>query len=121
MPGLRFYFDEDSLDRAVVRALRRQGVDILTAGEAGMIRRPDGDQFALAIEAGRVLYTANVADFARIHARHLADGGSHPGVVVRTWQLMPVGVQIGALAALNAARSHSEVRDRLLYLSDFVE
>jgi len=67
--GLRFYFDEDSLDHDVVDALRRAGIDVVTALDAGMIERPDEDHFAFAMSEGRILYTANVADFARLHAR----------------------------------------------------
>lgn len=39
--NIRFYFDEDSMDRALVRALRGRDVDIITALEADMIEQPD--------------------------------------------------------------------------------
>ena len=38
---IRLYFDEDSMHRGLVRALRARGVDVVTALEAGMIERQD--------------------------------------------------------------------------------
>ena len=39
--SIRLYIDEDSMDRALVRALRARGVDVTTALEEGMIERED--------------------------------------------------------------------------------
>ena len=38
---IRLYLDEDTMDKALVSALRARGVDVLTAQEATMIERPD--------------------------------------------------------------------------------
>lgn len=38
---IRLYFDEDSMSRGLVRALRARNVDVLTAFEANMIDRDD--------------------------------------------------------------------------------
>jgi hypothetical protein len=40
---IRLYFDEDSMRRSLVRALRARGVDVITALDAGMIEREDVD------------------------------------------------------------------------------
>jgi hypothetical protein len=47
---LRLYLDEDSMDNALVQALRARGVDVLTAYEAGMIGRVDADHLDFATE-----------------------------------------------------------------------
>jgi hypothetical protein len=119
--GLRFYFDEDSLDHDVVAAARLRGLDVMTALDAGTIGRPDEEQFAFALSEGRILYTANVADFARLHAALLAAAGTHPGIVVRARQQMPVGQQVRGLVALDARLSREQVRDQLLYLAEFLD
>ena len=38
---IRLYFDEDSMDGDLVRALRARGVDVTTALEERMIERSD--------------------------------------------------------------------------------
>ncbi len=38
---LRLFLDEDSMDQALVRALRARGVDVETALSTGRLRRPD--------------------------------------------------------------------------------
>lgn len=40
MSLLRLYFDEDAMDGDVVRGLRSRGIDVVTATDARMIRRP---------------------------------------------------------------------------------
>ena len=52
---LLLYMDEDSMDQALVRALRARGLDVLTAQEAGMVGYPDAQQLAFAGRLGRVL------------------------------------------------------------------
>lgn len=80
-----------------------------------MPARSDIEQFAFAVQEDRVLYTANVADFALIHADHLARGSSHPGIIVRTRQRMPVGMQLGAMAALPLSLVDGTLQDRMIY------
>ena len=51
------------MDGEVVRGLRSRGIDLVTAAEAGMIRRTDKDHLSFATAQGRVLYSFNVGDF----------------------------------------------------------
>jgi predicted nuclease of predicted toxin-antitoxin system len=60
----------------VSEGLRRRGVDVLTAQEAGMLGAPDERHLALAGREGRVVFTQD-ADFLRIHVL----GHSHGGIV----------------------------------------
>ena len=41
MAQIRLYIDEDSMDHALVRALRARGVDVVTALDVGLIERAD--------------------------------------------------------------------------------
>ena len=38
---IRLYFDEDSMDKALVRALKARGVDVITALQEDMIEQDD--------------------------------------------------------------------------------
>jgi hypothetical protein len=59
----RLYFDEDSMDRALVRALRVRDIIVTTALDAGRVGRPDIEHLAHASSTGQALFTYNVGDF----------------------------------------------------------
>lgn len=108
--------DHDSLDRLVVDALRVAGVDVLTSAEVGRHRASDEDQLAFATSEGRVIFTANQGDFARLHRRWMNEGKSHAGIVIRPWQQMPAPAQVRALLELRAQVGQGDLKDALLYL-----
>jgi phytoene/squalene synthetase len=108
--------DQDSGDQAVVSGLRRLGVDVLTSTEAGHSRLPDDEQLQFATEQGRLLYTANVEDLARLHAEWLRTGRSHAGIAARVLQQLPVGTQIAELARICSEHDVTETRDRFFYI-----
>ena len=116
MSLVRLYIDEDAMSRALVQALRARGIDVATSFEAGLNGKPDVVQLGYACEHDRVLYTFNVGDFCRLHAEFLAQGRSHPGIVVVYDQRYSVGEQIRRLARLVQSRSADEMRNMLLYL-----
>ncbi|MGH2534410.1 MAG: DUF5615 family PIN-like protein [Thermomicrobiales bacterium] len=68
MSSIRFQFDEHVSPR-VAHALRRHGVDVLTAREAGLLNTPDAVILADAFAAGRVVVTHD-KDFRRRHREH---------------------------------------------------
>jgi Domain of unknown function (DUF5615) len=119
--ALRLYLDEDSMRRALVEGLRARGVDVLTALEAGMIERPDGEHLAFAAAEGRALFSFNVGDFARLHAAWLARGEAHAGIVLAPQQRYPIGELIRRLVALAVARSSEDLRGRVEFLSAWGE
>jgi hypothetical protein len=45
---LRLYFDEDSMDQALIRALQVRGMDVESALSALMLHRSDAQQLAYA-------------------------------------------------------------------------
>jgi predicted nuclease of predicted toxin-antitoxin system len=71
---IRFHLDENC-SRAIAMGLRRQGVDVTTTPEAGLIGAIDEEQAAYAYAAGRVIFTQD-RDFLRIHAQEIP----HPGI-----------------------------------------
>ena len=66
MARIRFYTDEQ-VARAVVRGLRRRGVDVLTVPEAGNLGVSDVEQLQRARDEERVIFTQD-DDFLRLAA-----------------------------------------------------
>jgi hypothetical protein len=108
--------DEDSLDWDLVCGLESKGIDVLTAASASRLGLPDEEQLTFAAGQGRVLYTRNLKDFARLHARWLQAGKHHAGIIVLVRQMAPIGVQVRALSRMAEAMSSEVMRDRLEFL-----
>lgn len=117
MATVRLYLDEDSMDRALVRALRARGVDVISAFDVGMIERDDAEHLDYATVHGRVLYTFNVGDFYRLHTNYLAEGKSHAGIILAQQQRYSVGEQMRRLLKLIATRPAEGFKDGLEFLS----
>ena len=116
--AIRFYCDEDSQNRALLKALRSRGVEVTGAGEAGLLGQTDEAQLSWANEQGRVLFTHNVRDFCRLHGQFLREGKPHAGIVVAE-QGPSVGERLRRLLKLNDARTAEEMRDCLEFLSNW--
>ena len=115
--SIRLYIDEDSMDRALVRALRARGVDVATAWEEGMIERKDAEHLNYATEQGRVLYSFNQEDFYRLHTTYLAQGKSHAGIILARQQHYSVREQMRRLLGLIATKSADEMKNWVEFLS----
>lgn len=116
MTEIRLYVDEDAEQRAIVGGLRARGVDVVTAWEAGMTGRSDGEQLEYAVEEERAIYTLNVSDFARLHKEYLAMGQEHSGIIVIPGQRYDVGQKIRRLAELIETKSAEEMRNHIEFL-----
>lgn len=81
---LRFYFDGDASEHALVEGLRKAGFDCLTSTEAGAEGVSDEEHLRLAVRIGRVLVSSNVGDYMRLHSAWLAQGAPHAGMVGRS-------------------------------------
>jgi hypothetical protein len=108
------------MDRDLVRGLRARSVDVLTVFEAGRLGLPDEDQLRFAASQGRAIYTANVNDFARIHARWVRTGRHHTGIILLFNQRTDIGVQIAALVRASNDLTPDAARDRMAHLSDWM-
>ena len=119
MTRLCFYIDEDSESHALLAALRSRDIDVDSASSAGLGGRDDEQQLAFAAAAGRVLYTANVGDFQRLHAAWLSGGRTHAGIVLVPQQRFVVGDQLRRVLRLMAARDADAMLNRVEYLSNW--
>ena len=116
--AIQFYCDEDSQNRALVKALRSRGVEVTSASEAGLLGQTDEAQLSWANEQGRVVFTHNVGDFCRLHGQFLREGNAHAGIVVAE-QGPSVGERLRRLLKLNDARDAEQMRNRLEFLSNW--
>jgi predicted nuclease of predicted toxin-antitoxin system len=114
---IRLYFDEDSMHRSLVRALRARGVDVVTALDAGMIERADAEHLDYATGQGRVLCSFNVGDFYRLHTDYLSQGRPHAGIILMRQQYYSVGEQMRRLLRLIASKPADEMENWVEFLS----
>jgi hypothetical protein len=92
-------------------------VDVVTALDAGMIERGDGEHLDYATENDRVLCTFNVGDFYRLHSEYLSQGHRHAGIVFMQQQRFSVGEQMRRLLRLIAVKSAEEMENWVEFLS----
>jgi uncharacterized protein with PIN domain len=109
LSSVRYYVDEH-VGSAIVRGLRRRGVDVTTVTEAGMRGRSDEAQLAFALQAGRVTFTQD-RDFLRM----AASGVPHAGVVYAP-QGAPIGSIVGGLLLIYNVLSAEEMMDTVEYI-----
>jgi hypothetical protein len=115
--ALRFYFDEDSMSRPLLRGLTVRGVDVTNAIDEGLAGQSDSAHLDYAASQGRVLFTFNVGDFLRLHTEWLSDGRNHAGLVLAPQQRYSIGEQLRRLLRVNKERSPLEMRNRAEFLS----
>jgi Domain of unknown function (DUF5615) len=113
------YFDEDSVNRALIRALRARGMDVTNAVDAGQTGVPDMVQLEHATAEDRVLFTYNVGDFLALHTRLRQEGRSHAGLILALQQRHSVGEQMRRVLRMNRERSSDEMRNRVEFLSSW--
>jgi hypothetical protein len=116
MTSLRLFTDEDVYG-AIAPALRRAGIDAVSAPESGRLRESDESHLLWALNEGRTMATFNVAHFAKLHFAWLRGGRHHAGIVVSSQR--PIGDVLRRLLHLANAREADELRDRLEFLSDW--
>lgn len=112
------YFDEDSVNRALIRALAARGMDVTNAIDAGHAGSPDRVQLEHATADGRVLFTYNVRDFA-LHTQFRQHGRSHTGLILAVQQRYTVGEQMRRILRMNRERSSDDMRDRVEFLGSW--
>lgn len=115
------YLDEDSMDRALVAALRARGVDVQTALEASMIEIDDADHLAYSTSVGRVLLTCNTGDFCKLHQEWQSSGRSHSGIVCTPQQGLSIGPRLRRLLRLLTTLKSEQMKNRLEFLSNWLE
>jgi hypothetical protein len=111
--AVKLYVDEDASENAVVSALRRHGIDILTASDAGREQDSDEEQLVFAASAGRSIYSLNVRHVARLHQQFLARGEEHAGIILIPRQRYGIGEKIRRLRLLLETTNAEAMRNSL--------
>jgi hypothetical protein len=101
---------DEHVPRAVTEGLRRRGVDVITAREAGMLEAEDAQHLAHALGEGRVIVTQD-ADFLRLHA----SGHIHGGIVYAPQQTA-IGTMVRGLMPIHDALSADDMAGHVEFL-----
>lgn len=114
---IKLYLDEDTISRALIRALRARGVDVLTAQEAEMMGVPDNEQLGFATAQGRIIFSFNTRDYAILHTEYMSKQQIHAGIIVS--DQVQVGLLVRRLLKLLDAKSAEEMQNWLEFLSNW--
>jgi hypothetical protein len=77
----------------------------------------DEDQLTFATQRGRVFFTHNRRDFARLHKEIISKGRSHAGIILS--DQLPVGVLVRRLSNLCFQLIQEEMTSRLEFLGSW--
>ena len=107
---IRFYFDQH-IPGAVARGLRRRGVEVLTAQEAGRCGNIDWEQLEFAYENEYVVVSFD-SDFLAL----VASGVPHNGVAFCPATKYTIGELIYALLLVSDVLDMSDMRNHIEFL-----
>lgn len=107
---IRFYMDQHFPGPAS-QGLRRHGVDVLTAQEAGRCGLSDSDQLALAAAERRVMASFDT-DYLSLHRA----GVPHAGIAWCQEQKYSIGQLIQALLLVHGVLDDESMRNHVEYL-----
>lgn len=119
MSQLRLYLDEDSMNRALLLALRERDIDVLTVNEVQNQGLTDEAQLLWAFNHRRAICTYNVRDFSQLHQQHLASGRSHAGIILMR-QSFSIGERLYGLSALVASITAEDIQNQVVFLSQYL-
>ncbi len=115
MTNLKLYFDEN-VPEAIAVAIRLRGYDVTTVRDAGRKAASDLDQLRYASLQKRILFTFNVADFAKLHDEFVTTGRHHGGILLS--KQLPVGIIVKRLLKLLSHLPDRELKNNIIWLTD---
>ena len=111
------YFDEDSMNKRVIRVLQGRGLEVVTALDVNMIHCSDDDHLAFAAERGYTLCSFNVGDFYQLHSAYLVTGKHHTGIILAQQQQYSIGEYSRRLLHLIAEKQAEDMVNWIEFLS----
>lgn len=108
--AIRFHLDEN-VSGAIALGLRRRGIDVTTALDAGLLGADDVDHLRFAVHQDRVVVTHD-DDFTRIHA----SGTDHLGICYCPKDKHSIGSLVHLLVLVHECFSDQALRRHLEYL-----
>ena len=121
MSQICFYLDEDTINTALVKALRNASLNVVTVADVDRLGYPDEEQLIWTTEQERVIYSFNIGDFCRLHRDFIAQGRNHAGIVLASQQQYSIGQQLRGLLKLTADKSAEEMVSQVVFLSAYVQ
>jgi hypothetical protein len=80
---IELYMDED-VDVVVADFIRARGFSVTTTRDAGQLGNTDAEQLAYAAREQKALVSHNRRHFESLARTYLAEGRSHPGIILAT-------------------------------------
>ena len=108
------YFDED-VSAKIAANLTNRGFDVQTTSDAGNLGATDEEQLRYAASKGRVFITHNLKDFVALHARFVAAGKTHAGMVLVIRRKNANSIVLRLLQWIQSATS-KDMENQLRYL-----
>jgi hypothetical protein len=105
--------------KPTIAGLRRLGIEIEPCDAFGMRGAADEAHLEFATGIGRVLVSANMRDFDRLHRKWMAAERAHAGIVL-VRQRTAIGDQIRGLSRIHAHREPEEVANVAIYLENWI-
>jgi predicted nuclease of predicted toxin-antitoxin system len=78
---VRYYFDED-ISPKIAEILRQEGIEAVSAHEAGMLQVSDLEQLEYASSNKRCMVTRNRSDYIRLTIQFFNENRPHSGVLI---------------------------------------
>ena len=94
---MKLYLDED-ISPKIAENLRKNGIDAVSAHEAGMLETSDDEQLTYAASKGRVMVTRNRDDFITLTVQFFENLMPHCGLIIVPHTIP--GSEFGKLATL---------------------
>ncbi len=120
MSNIRFYLDEDSMNRALLMALRQREIDVTTVSEVKREGFSDEEQLLWAGQNNRVICTYNIRDFSKIHKQFLAEGKVHAGILLMH-QDFSIGERLYGLSVVIASLTAEDMVNQMIFLSNYLK
>lgn len=107
---IRFQLDEHAA-HAIAHGLRREGIDVITSTDAGLLGAPDTVQLAHAHASGRVMFTQD-RDFLRLNRRSV----EHHGIAFCEQGSRSIGQIVAGLRRIHRTLTPEEMVGQLQYI-----
>jgi hypothetical protein len=108
--AIRFHLDEH-VDHAIALGLRKRGVDVTTATDAGLLSASDDEHLAFALRDNRVIYT-NDRDFLVLHSQ----GAEHAGIAYCSSGTRSIGEIVRYLCLMHDCMTVEEMRGHVEHI-----
>lgn len=79
---MNLYLDDDSVDRVLVKLLKKAGHNVQIPLDVGLSGKDDPVHLIHAAKESRVFLSANYKDFRNLHDLIQQTGGVHPGILI---------------------------------------